>query len=412
MKVIVAHSGWQHSAHLALALQKAGMLDVYVTTVCDHPRSFLVRLLKRTGPKSFADGMKTRSLDGLDASKVKMTCLLSGLVSILCARKKWTRLYELNERQLNWRFGRKVARMVERRKADVVVMYEGKAAGAFSYLKKRGVRVVKVVDSASACALYVEGYMREEYRRASDGSTFFEPLNGGFGSEAVREEMALADKYLVASSYVRKTLSEFDFPAENVIVCAYGGNFGIGEPRASAAVSAPLRLVYCGGVTPQKGVHHLISAVAGKRVSLTLVGDAFGEEGYLLERCEAEGSVNFAGKVSHDDVVRYLDEADVFVFPSLSDSFSLACAEALCRGLPVVCTDQTGASDCIIDGVNGFVVPAGDTGALADAIDWFLDNRDQIPRMSRAAIETARKLTWERYEWQIAEEFGRIGDAS
>lgn len=412
MKVIVAHSGWQHSAHLALALQKVGMLDAYVTTVYDHPCSALIGLLRKIGPKEFVEGMNTRSLDGVDPSKVTMLCPLSGLVSILCARKKWTRLYKLNEQQLNWRFGRKVARMVVRHKADVVVMYEGKAAGAFSYLSRHGVKVVKVVDSASACALYVEEYMKEECRRVSDGSPFFRSLNGNIGEDAVREEMALADKYLVASSYVKRTLVESGFPSEDVIVCAYGGNFDIGKPREAVDPRALLSLVYCGRVTPQKGVHHLISAVAGKRVSLTLVGDAFGEEEYLAERCQAAGPVVFAGKVPHEEVVRYLDEADVFVFPSLSDSFSLACAEALCRGLPVVCTDQTGASDCIVDGVNGFVVPAGDSDALANAINWLVENRDRIPKMSRAAIETAEKLTWARYERQIAEEFGRIEGVS
>ena len=410
LKVMVAHSGWQHSPHLALALNKCSMLDLFVTTVYDHPKSRVIRILKKFGAKAVVQGFGSRHIDGIEASKVLPIYSISGLISILCSRMKWNKLYELNERQLNWRFGRRVARLAVQRNIDVLVMYENKAADAFSYLKKRRPNIVRVIDSASACSIYVDSYLREEALKVNSNNTFFESLferRDSFTSTTSRE-LELADGYLVASKYVQMTLSWSGYPADKVIVCGYGGNFQILAHPKKLESCGPLKLVYCGRCTPEKGIHYLITAVENKSVSLTLVGDPFEVDSLLAEHGDVASCIKLAGKVSHDEVVHYLDEADVFVFPSLSDGMSLACIEALCRGLPVICTDHTGVCDYIEDSVNGFVVPTSDPGALSNAIEWFIENRELIPRMSQAAIETARQLSWERYENQIAEEFNRI----
>ncbi|OUO64934.1 glycosyltransferase family 4 protein [Collinsella sp. An268] len=405
MKVLVAHSGWQHSAHLASALEKAGMLDSYITTVYDTPKSALVNYLKKVPSSSFRQGIATRHLDDLDQNKITCLCTLSGLLSIVLSRLGWRRLYELNELQLNYRFGKKVAKLAARKHADAIIMYEGKAAGAFKWLKGHVPGTLRIIDSASACSIFVGRKMADEYKSVNSEEPFFAPLLlEGRDADYVTKEIDLADRYLVASSYVKRSFVESGLAPEKVMVCANGGNFPIkGEPK-SKPEARPLRFVYCGRCTPQKGVHHLLEAFKGRQESLRLVGVYDRCDSYL-ERWAKEPNIEFTGKITHHQVINQLDWADVFIFPSLSDGFSFACAEALCRGLPLVCTDCTGISDFISEGVNGFVIPAGRSSALADAVNWFSENPERIPVMSAAALETAGKLTWERYDKEISDLF-------
>lgn len=405
MKIIVAHSGWQHSAHLALALQKSGLLDAYVTTVYDTPRSFLISFLKKLPSRAFRLGITTRNNKELDDNKVITYCAFSGVVSIVLSRLGWRHLYQLNEMQLNKRFGKKVAKLAIREHADALVMYEGKAAGAFEWLLRHNPDIVRIIDSASACSIYVGKIMAEEFDAVNSDESFFSSLKfEGSDADIVAKEIRLSDRYLVASSYVKRSFTESGADPDKVMVCAYGGNFPVKKEPKTAPLDRPLRFVYCGRCTPQKGIHHLLEAFEGREEQLRLVGRYDQFDSYLA-RWAGEPNIEFTGKVSHDQVIEHLDWADVFIFPSLTEGLSLACAEAICRGLPVVCTNRTGINDYIQNGVNGFVVPAGNTRALEEKIDWFVCNSEQISTMSAAALETAGKLTWSRYEEEIGHLF-------
>ena len=81
------------------------------------------------------------------------------------------------------------------------------------------------------------------------------------------------------------------------------------------------------------------------------------------------------------------------MFPTLSDGFGLVVAEAMAHGLPVITTDQAGAADLVTPD-NGLIVPAADPRALADALQWCLDNRDRLQAMRFHALETARRRQW------------------
>jgi glycosyltransferase involved in cell wall biosynthesis len=85
--------------------------------------------------------------------------------------------------------------------------------------------------------------------------------------------------------------------------------------------------------------------------------------------------------------------ADLLVFPTLSDGFGLVVGEALAHGLPVLTTDQAGAAD-LLSPDNGLIVPAADPGALTEALQWCLDNRDRLHAMRFHALEAARRRQW------------------
>ncbi len=91
----------------------------------------------------------------------------------------------------------------------------------------------------------------------------------------------------------------------------------------------------------------------------------------------------------------------LFVMPSLVEGFGLVYQEALAEGLPILCTENTGGADIVTDGVEGFIVPAGDADIIATRIDACLRSRSLLPSMSKAARERSAQWTWERFRSEI-----------
>jgi glycosyltransferase involved in cell wall biosynthesis len=104
---------------------------------------------------------------------------------------------------------------------------------------------------------------------------------------------------------------------------------------------------------------------------------------------ERPDNVVFAGSLPHAEVLGEMDRADIFVFPSHSEGFSLALTEAMARGLPSVATDVGANADMLADGC-GSVVPVGDVDAMANAIEG-LSDADTRKEISRRAVRKVRE---------------------
>ena len=92
------------------------------------------------------------------------------------------------------------------------------------------------------------------------------------------------------------------------------------------------------------------------------------------------------------DMNKFYTNSDVFISPSLYDAGPATVAEAMYCGLPVIVSDGCGSKTLIEEGVNGFVVPAMDSEAIAQKVQWFIDNPDQIPGMGKNAAATIERL--------------------
>ncbi len=82
---------------------------------------------------------------------------------------------------------------------------------------------------------------------------------------------------------------------------------------------------------------------------------------------------------------------DVFCFPSDNEGFGLVAVEAMFMGLPVVRTDIAGGEDMIVEGENGYLVPAGDLDALCDRVARLLADPALAARMGAAGQRIARE---------------------
>jgi glycosyltransferase involved in cell wall biosynthesis len=95
--------------------------------------------------------------------------------------------------------------------------------------------------------------------------------------------------------------------------------------------------------------------------------------------------VKFVGLLPPLEVARTYRESDLFVFPSVSEGLAEVVLEAMASGLPVVASDLSGANDCLKHGEEGLVVPARNAEAMAEAILWCYEHRDESRAMGKAA---------------------------
>jgi glycosyltransferase involved in cell wall biosynthesis len=106
----------------------------------------------------------------------------------------------------------------------------------------------------------------------------------------------------------------------------------------------------------------------------------------------------YEGASLPNGVADLMRQADIFVLPTLEDSFALVLFEAMATALPVVTTTNAGASELIEDGQDGLIVPSGDAAALAEAIRRLVEQPELRARLGEAArIKVQAAHSWESY---------------
>ena len=145
-------------------------------------------------------------------------------------------------------------------------------------------------------------------------------------------------------------------------------------------------VLFVGRLTHYKGVPYLLEAM--KRVSGRLLiigrGDLEGELKGHVERHRLSGKVHFLGEVGEKEVIPFFHACDVLVLPSITrnEAFGIVQLEAMACKKPVVSTQlETGVPFVNQTGKTGIVVPPGDSGALAEAINRLLGDEELRARM-------------------------------
>ncbi len=155
----------------------------------------------------------------------------------------------------------------------------------------------------------------------------------------------------------------------------------------------PTTLLFLGRIGKRKGAYDLLQALS-KLVSefpdLRLI---MGGDGELDEakRCAdslgISAHLELAGWVTGKDKQALLSKASVYVLPSYHEGLPMSVLEAMAAGLPVVSTRVGGIPEAIRDGVDGFLIDAGDVDALVDRLRTLLNNVDLRRRMGESARE-------------------------
>ena len=172
--------------------------------------------------------------------------------------------------------------------------------------------------------------------------------------------------------------------------------------RAWGAGPDDLVVLLVGRLAPEKNIDDLMLAFAAirsaqPRARLVLVGDGPSRTA-LQARFPA---VIFAGMQTGDDLTRHYASGDLFVFPSVTETFGNVVVEAMASGLPVLAYDRAAASLVVKTGVNGALAAVGDRATFVQHAAALAADPGAIRRMGVAAREAALGLDWERIVVQI-----------
>jgi N-acetyl-alpha-D-glucosaminyl L-malate synthase BshA len=161
--------------------------------------------------------------------------------------------------------------------------------------------------------------------------------------------------------------------------------------RAALAPDGEQLLMHVSNFRPVKRITDCVRAFAemramdAVRARLVMCGD--GPEREMAESLALElgvgADVLFVGSVPN--IADYLSVADVFLLPSLTESFGLAALEAMACEVPVIATRVGGLPEVVRDGETGYLVPLGDTGAMAAYAHRILSDDQFKQAMGRRA---------------------------
>ena len=141
------------------------------------------------------------------------------------------------------------------------------------------------------------------------------------------------------------------------------------EQRAERG-GEPLRIVFAGNLIKLKRVDTVIRALAqvGFDFRFEIIGDGV-EQGALKALAGGDERIRFLGRLSREETVEKMREADVFVMVSSPETFGLVYIEAMAQGCITVGSKNEGIDGVIRDGENGFLVESGNVKALTECFE-------------------------------------------
>lgn len=183
--------------------------------------------------------------------------------------------------------------------------------------------------------------------------------------------------------------------------------------RTSSSLHAPIALGTMGRLVPEKGLHDLIRACAHlkeKGVDFTLHIAGEGPERAHLERmvqqAKMEDRVTWHGWVS--DKARFFDGIDLFVFPSVQESFGLAALEAAAHGVPVIACDAEGPANLFTHGENALITARNNPPQLAAAMETLMNDAALRESLAEQGYQLAQHFTPENIIKMIQENVSYI----
>lgn len=221
-----------------------------------------------------------------------------------------------------------------------------------------------------------------------------------------RQLIEQATKVTAVSEACASEVAEY-YGRQDVEVVYNGVDSDYFTPGESNSVESTPTVLYTGAHHPRKGLETLLHAVKqlqgyNSRIKFVLTGSGPHRENLIQisSNLGIEDLVEFPGYVSRDRLLKYYQDATLFVNPSRYEGLPTSVLEAMACGLPVVATDIPSHDELIISNKNGLLVPPNNSSELAVALRNLLDDQDRRRRFA----ERAREIITQKYDWEVVTE--------
>lgn len=416
MNVIISHpTGNQNVRAIISALFKAGMLYKFNTTLSVNSQSKSIKLL----PSAIRNEMLRRTFS-LPSHKIntypwlEISRFVLPKIGLKCGVKHETGWASIDAvyKNLDRLTAKSLDQLVNEHKINAVYAYEDGALETFKKAKQLGLTCV--YDLPIAFWEMSRRLLTEEAVRLPEWA---QTLGGGILDSTAKldrksEELELADVVVGPGQFVIDSLPVFT-NYKKIIISPFGSpstvffaNPGI-ELNKTNLTNRPLRVLFVGSMGQRKGLGDLFAAMRllnNPAIELIVMGALLAPMDFYKR--EFEHFIYEPGR-SNSKVLALMRSCDVFCLPSIVEGRALVMQEAMSQGLPLIITANTGGEDLILEGKTGFLVPIRSPQEIANKINWFFENRSEIPIMGKLSQAHAAKYTWDKYGEKITSELNK-----
>lgn len=397
---IVTHSSAELH-HLAAHLHERGLLLAYghpfLST--NAPWEQAIKRAPKFGPKLAVEFNKRRPPVGVPTNKVKSAAPLEEIISKLAVKR-----YSRFSKTISNRRNRNLQRLALQigKNVDVLIVSHGIASKAFASLSSSTLKVLNYpsIHHRAAQQLYEsESRADPEFARLPR-SGYHDPSR--FSSFDF--ECDAADLILVGSEFAKSTFEDNGIDANKVVVIPYGVDLDLFHAPKNQYVNEDIfQVLFVGNVVNMKGIRYLLDGFKsfGKSdARLKMIGSYLGGIPDLDNR---NTTVQHVPRVPREQLPSEYHRAEVFVLPTLFDGMGMVVLEAMACCVPVIVTDR-GADQVVRDGVDGFVIPANDSAAIADRLQRLYEDSELRKSMGRNARQHAENYSWDAYSANVVRE--------
>lgn len=208
----------------------------------------------------------------------------------------------------------------------------------------------------------------------------------------------LTDRLLAVSPSLQLQIKKH-FGKDSEVVYDTVDNVFLESPIKTNKPVAPFRFVSVGTLNEGKGYDVLIRAFAGManhESELIIIGDGPEKEG-ILQLCkdlQVEDRIVLKGRLSHEEIVKNLTEANAYVLASRSETFGVSYIEAMAMGLPAIAT-RCGGPECFMNDSCGLMVDVDDVAGLTAAMD------NMVEHIKDYSSEAIREYVRSRFSGEV-----------
>lgn len=297
------------------------------------------------------------------------------------------------------------------RTPSVLIALSG--SGLYAGRKIQQLGGIHICDRGSAHIRIQDQLLMDEYQRYA---TYWHGVDPRFIAKE-ETEYEQADWISIPSDFCYSSFVDAGIPSSKLFKIPYGARLERFYPEPTLSTNADeFRILFVGSAGARKGFIDLLRAFEhfqhpGKQ--LVLIGSLAPEALSVLADTD-QSRITVLGNVPNAQLRLQYSKASVFILPSIEEGLAMVIGEAMACGCPVIASTNTGASEIITDGLEGFIVPIRSPEVIADKLQQLADQPELRERMGLAALARVQQLGgWDAYgeAWSAVLNLVELGEA-
>jgi len=232
-------------------------------------------------------------------------------------------------------------------------------------------------------------------------------IHGGLNPKILNKNSAkifnMLDRIICVSEEIKNSLLNIGVDSSKMSIISSGVYLNeFNQPKEALGYSKPI-IISIGNLTKQKGFDYLIGAFKIIRenepaATLLIIGDG-PEKSALKKAATGVNSIYFLGFIPHEEIIKFLLGADIFVLSSIImrgyyEGAPTSLMEAMAAGFPIVATNTGGIPELIKKGKNGILVEEKNSEALAGAIAKLINDKELAGKIRKQNLEDIKQKDW------------------